>query len=72
MEYVDGVDLAELVRRRGPLPIADACELVRQAALGLQHAHEHALVHRDIKPSNLILERGSVSTPTQRHVPNRN
>lgn len=58
MEYVDGVDLAELVRRRGPLPMAAACELVRQTALGLQHAHEHALVHRDIKPSNLILERG--------------
>jgi serine/threonine protein kinase/WD40 repeat protein/formylglycine-generating enzyme required for sulfatase activity len=62
MEYVDGVDLAELVQRRGPLPIADACELVRQAALGLQHAHEHALVHRDIKPSNLILDRGRVSS----------
>jgi serine/threonine protein kinase len=67
MEYVDGVDLAELVQRRGPLPIADACEVVRQAALGLQHAHEHALVHRDIKPSNLMLERnraaGSASAP---------
>ena len=53
MEYVDGTDLSELVRRLGPLPIADACELVRQAAVGLQHAHEHSLVHRDIKPSAL-------------------
>ncbi|HUG68011.1 MAG TPA: protein kinase [Pirellulaceae bacterium] len=61
MEYVDGVDLSELVRRVGPLPIADACELVRQAAVGLQHAHEHDLVHRDIKPSNLMLSRGAVS-----------
>jgi serine/threonine protein kinase len=45
-EYVDGLDLDELVEALGPLPIADACELVRQAAVGLQHAHEHGLVHR--------------------------
>jgi len=55
MEYVDGMDLAELVARVGPLPVADACHLVRQAALGLQCAAEHGMVHRDIKPSNLIL-----------------
>jgi serine/threonine protein kinase len=55
MEYVAGTDLAHLVKDRSPLPVADACELVRQAALGLQHAHEHGRVHRDIKPSNLML-----------------
>jgi WD40 repeat protein/serine/threonine protein kinase/Leucine-rich repeat (LRR) protein len=55
MEYVEGVDLSELVRRIGPLPVADACELIRQAAIGLQHANEHGLVHRDVKPSNLML-----------------
>ena len=55
MEYVEGVDLSGLSRRCGPLPIADACELIRQAAIGLQHAHENGLVHRDIKPSNLML-----------------
>lgn len=55
MEYVPGVDLAELVRRVGPLLIADACELMRQAALGLQEASDNGLVHRDIKPSNLML-----------------
>lgn len=43
------------MKRRGPLAVADACELVRQAALGLQHAHGHGLVHRDLKPSNLML-----------------
>jgi serine/threonine protein kinase len=58
MEYVDGIDLSALVRRCGALRIADACELTRQAALGLQAAHEHGLVHRDVKPSNLILSRG--------------
>ncbi|MCY2990987.1 MAG: serine/threonine-protein kinase, partial [Planctomycetota bacterium] len=57
MEYVDGLDASALVRKLGPLPIADACELVRQAALGLQYAHQHDLVHRDVKPSNLMLNR---------------
>lgn len=55
MQYVEGLDLATLSKRLGPLPVAAACELVRQAAVGLQHAHEHGMVHRDIKPSNLML-----------------
>jgi len=57
MEYIDGADLSVLSRRVGPMAIPDACELIRQAACGLQHAHEHRLVHRDIKPSNLMLSR---------------
>lgn len=55
MELIEGINLAHLLLRCGPLPVADACELVRQAAVGLQHAHEHGLVHRDVKPSNLML-----------------
>ncbi len=55
MEYVDGVDLSRLVKRHGPLQVPDACELVRQAAIGLQYAHENGLIHRDIKPSNMML-----------------
>jgi hypothetical protein len=55
MEYVDGIDLARLVRESGPLPVEQACAYIRQAALGLQHAHERGMVHRDIKPSNLLL-----------------
>jgi len=55
MELIDGVDLARLLARRGPLPIAEACEVARQAAAGLQAAHDHGLVHRDVKPSNLML-----------------
>ncbi len=57
MEYVDGLDLSRIVKARGPLPVSIACNYVRQAALGLQHAHEHAMVHRDIKPSNLMRAR---------------
>lgn len=57
MEYVEGLDLAHLTSLTGPLRIGDACELVRQTAVGLQHAHERGLVHRDIKPSNLMLNR---------------
>ncbi|HEY7311099.1 MAG TPA: serine/threonine-protein kinase [Gemmataceae bacterium] len=55
MEYVQGVTLDALVKRDGSLPIEQACVLMRQAALGLQHAHEKGMVHRDIKPHNLLL-----------------
>jgi hypothetical protein len=54
MEYVEGTDLGRRVREEGPLPVAEACACVRQAAAGLQHAHDHGLVHRDVKPANLI------------------
>jgi serine/threonine-protein kinase len=55
MEYIDGIDLGRLVRETGPLPIPLACDFIRQAALGLHHAHEQGFVHRDIKPSNLLV-----------------
>ncbi len=55
MEYVEGADLAQVLKQRGSLSIADACEVARQAALGLQHVHEHGLVHRDLKPANLVV-----------------
>jgi serine/threonine protein kinase len=57
MEYVDGISLQELVANKGPLPIADAANYVRQAAIGLQHAYQAGLIHRDIKPGNLLLDR---------------
>jgi serine/threonine-protein kinase len=60
MEFVDGPTLDVLVRDKGPLPVAEACEYVRQAALGLAHAHEKGLIHRDIKPSNLLVSRDGV------------
>ena len=55
MEYVRGFDFSQVVKQRGALPMAEACELVRQVAVGLQEAHEHGMVHRDVKPSNLML-----------------
>ena len=56
MDAIDGLDLSRIARAQGPLSIADACEVARQAALGLSHAHEKGIVHRDIKPSNLMLD----------------
>jgi serine/threonine protein kinase len=55
MEYVDGIDLAQVVKDQGALSIADACDYIRQAAMGLQYAHERGMVHRDIKPHNLMV-----------------
>ena len=55
MEFVDGVDLSQMVKDRGALPVAEACDYIRQAAIGLQHAHERGMVHRDIKPHNLMV-----------------
>src|SRR5262249_31507580 len=55
MEYVDGRTLADHLTDRGPVPVAEACEYARQAALGLAHAHALGMVHRDVKPANLML-----------------
>jgi serine/threonine-protein kinase len=55
MEYVEGTDLGKVVRLSGALPVFEACNYVRQTALGLQHAFERNLIHRDIKPVNLFL-----------------
>ncbi len=59
-ELIDGEDLAQVVERRGPLPPVEACELIRQAALGLSYLHGLGFVHRDIKPSNLIVNRAGI------------
>jgi choice-of-anchor C domain-containing protein len=55
MEYVNGTNLARMVERTGPVPVAVACELIRQAALGLEYSFAQGTVHRDIKPANLMV-----------------
>ncbi|MGL6096496.1 MAG: serine/threonine-protein kinase [Fimbriiglobus sp.] len=54
-EYVDGVTAADMVKSFGPMDLSAACEIVRQAALGLQHAHERGVVHGAFGPKNLLV-----------------
>ena len=63
LELVEGVTLAELVRRRGEgsgLPTADALTIARQIAEALEVAHEKGIVHRDLKPANIKITDGGV------------
>ncbi len=59
MEYVDGMDLASVLSKRGPLPVTEACFYIYQAARGLKAAHALGIYHRDIKPDNLMLDLSS-------------
>lgn len=61
MEYVDGEDLASLLRRIGRLPQDKAIEIARQLCAGIAAAHEQKILHRDLKPANVMLDgRGQV------------
>ncbi len=57
MEYVDGSNLQDIVKKGGPVDVLRACHYMRQAALGLEHANNAGLVHRDIKPGNILVDR---------------
>lgn len=54
MDFIQGISLRDLIKN-GPLPIADACNITKQIALGLHYAHNKGVIHRDIKPSNIII-----------------
>ncbi|HMF08715.1 MAG TPA: serine/threonine-protein kinase, partial [Thermoanaerobaculia bacterium] len=56
MEYVDGEDLASLLRRIGGLPPSKALEIARQLCAGLAAAHERGVLHRDLKPANVMVD----------------
>ncbi|MGF1579175.1 MAG: serine/threonine protein kinase [Gemmataceae bacterium] len=58
MEFVDGLNLEQLVRKKGALRTSLACEIIRQASAALQCAFEKGMLHRDIKPANILVQKG--------------
>ena len=60
-EFIDGINLRDLVLMNGPMTIDDAVFTTRQVAEALQHAHDRNVVHRDIKPSNVIITPSGVA-----------
>ncbi len=60
MEYVEGEDLQRIVEKNGPMPYQTAADFIRQAAVGLSHAHEAGFIHRNVKPGNLLVDNKGV------------
>ena len=63
MEYLEGSDLAGVLKKRGPLPLGDAVTYVLQACEALAEAHKQGIVHRDLKPANLFLTQRADGSP---------
>lgn len=61
MEYVDGPDLWERIRREGRLEECEAVNIIVQIGQGLHQAHRHGIIHRDVKPDNILLTKGGVA-----------
>ena len=60
LEFVDGIDTAELILRRGVVPFKRSVEIIKQVLKALDHAFSKSIVHRDIKPANLMIRRDGV------------
>ena len=60
LEFVDGIDVYDLIQKRGVLPVKRSIDIIKQVSRALQHAHEQHIVHRDIKPANLLIRRDGV------------
>ncbi len=60
MEYVDGLDLQQLVKKEGPVDPSTAADLIAQGARGLAHAHHRGVIHRDVKPANLLIDQAGL------------
>ena len=65
LEFVEGVDVAELIKEDGQLTQGIALKIVRDAALGLSHAHQAGVIHRDIKPANLLLQQSATDASSR-------
>jgi serine/threonine protein kinase len=61
VEYVDGTDLRKLVRTKGMISVQQAANIIKQAAEGLEYAHQRGLIHRDIKPGNILVTSAGVA-----------
>ncbi len=82
MEMVEGRNLKELIKEKGPFALERAIDIAKQICDALEHAHEHRIIHRDIKPHNIIITNGgrakvtdfgiarAVSTATVTHTGN--
>ena len=57
MEYIEGKTIGTLISEQGAIPPATAVRLVRQVAMGLEHAHRKGLIHRDVNPYNILVTR---------------
>ncbi len=56
LEFIDGPNLDQLVRNKGPLSVGLACDYIKQCATGLHCAHLRGMLHRDIKPANILVQ----------------
>jgi hypothetical protein len=66
MQYLDGEDLAELLRRRGPISFGDAVPIIDGICAALEATHANGVVHRDLKPANLLIDGSSAEPMSQR------